>query len=101
MKLLLLDLEIDQYVKEEKSEVLYDLVSYNIEVYKSKNVYQIGLKGVCVFESKNMLYLNIKNKLKQFEKVSCIFRVILNKKILLIRGGFINYKIYTRKTVLL
>ena len=38
--------------KKEENEFI-DLISEYIEVYKSKNVSLIGLKGFCIFETQN------------------------------------------------
>jgi ribonuclease P protein subunit POP4 len=57
----------------EKNLVRHELIGLEVEVKKSTNKTQIGIKGRIVDETYNMLVIDTGGKEKKVEKKSCVF----------------------------
>ncbi|MFZ8830279.1 MAG: ribonuclease P protein component 1 [Candidatus Aenigmatarchaeota archaeon] len=57
----------------EKNLVRHELIGLEVEVKKSTNKTQIGIKGRVVDETYNMLVIDTGEKEKKVEKKSCVF----------------------------
>jgi ribonuclease P protein subunit POP4 len=57
----------------EKNLVRHELIGLEVEVKKSTNKTQIGIKGRVVDETYNMLVIDKGGKEKKVEKKSCVF----------------------------
>ncbi|MGC8993564.1 MAG: ribonuclease P protein component 1 [Candidatus Aenigmatarchaeota archaeon] len=57
----------------EKNLVRHELIGLEVEVKKSTNKYQEGIKGRVVDETYNMLVIETPKGEKKIEKKSCIF----------------------------
>jgi ribonuclease P protein subunit POP4 len=57
----------------EKNLVRHELIGLEIEIRKSTNKSQIGIKGRVVDETYNMLVIETKKGEKKVEKKSCVF----------------------------
>jgi ribonuclease P protein subunit POP4 len=57
----------------EKNLVRHELIGLEVEVKKSTNKTQIGIKGRVVDETYNMLVIDTGGKEKKVEKKSCVF----------------------------
>jgi ribonuclease P protein subunit POP4 len=57
----------------EKNLVRHELIGLEVEVKKSTNKSQIGIKGRVVDETYNMLIIETKKGEKMVEKKSCVF----------------------------
>jgi ribonuclease P protein subunit POP4 len=57
----------------EKNLVRHELIGLEVEIRKSTNKSQIGIKGRVVDETYNMLVIETENGEKKVEKKSCVF----------------------------